>query len=345
MSIKHISILFALFIFTFSCEEFTTDPVLVLGAAPSFSTPSSGTEFLLEEAKAAETLTTFTWAPADFGYQAGITYTVQVDKAGNSFGSAVTLGVANTNSLAVTHDKLNAIILGMGVEEALATDLELRIIAEVSDEVDQLISAPLALTATPYIVEIVVPQLQVPGSYQGWDPANNSTIIFSPRSDGKFEGFLFFSAENTMYKFTDGPSWDVNWGDDGTDGTLDPGGMDIPASEGIGLYRLNADVNALTHTAVRTDWGVIGDATPTGWGADTDMVYDDATGTLSLTLDLGAGFIKFRANDGWDINFGDNDTNGSLEYGGADIPIDDPGNYTIELILNQPRYTYKLTKN
>ena len=112
-----------------------------------------------------------------------------------------------------------------------------------------------------------------------------------------------------------------------------------------GLYKLNVNVNDLTHTFEKTDWGVIGDATPTGWDSDTDMVYDEASGTLKLTMDLNAGKIKFRANDDWAINLGDDDANGDLQYGGADIDISEAGNYTIELILNQARYLYKLTKN
>ncbi|MBK6932311.1 MAG: hypothetical protein IPH12_16215 [Saprospirales bacterium] len=55
--------------------------------------------------------------------------------------------------------------------------------------------------------------------------------------------------------------------------------------------------------------------------------------------------MKFRANDDWAVNLGDNDANKSLEYGGSDIVITDPGNYTIDLILSGAVYTYKVKKN
>ena len=103
--------------------------------------------------------------------------------------------------------------------------------------------------------------------------------------------------------------------------------------------------DALTHTATRTNWGVLGDATPGGWDTDTDFTYDEASSTLKVTLDLNAGEIKFRANDDWAINMGDTDANGDLQYDGDNIAIGEAGNYTIELILNQARYLYKLTKN
>ena len=336
--------LFLLIFLAWGCEDEAFGPVLKIGNAPGLVSPNGGSSYVLEEAKANDVMTTFQWTAADFGFSAGVKYTVEIAMAGTNFASPITLGVVNALELAVTQGQINNILLSQGVEEALPTNMVVRIIAEVSDEISQTISDELPMTVTPYIVEIDYPTLGVPGSYQGWDPANESTVIFSLKSDGIFEGFVFMT-EGALFKFTDGPSWDVNWGDTGLDGILDPNGDDIPLPASDGMYQLKVDINALTYQVAQTNWGVIGDATPTGWDADTDMVYDEASGTLKVTLDLGTGFIKFRANDDWGINMGDNDTNGSLEYGGADIPIEEAGNYTIELILNVPKYTYQLTKN
>ena len=74
-------------------------------------------------------------------------------------------------------------------------------------------------------------------------------------------------------------------------------------------------------------------------------MVDPGTGIASITLDLGVGEIKFRANDDWAINFGDTDANGSLEYDGDNIQITEAGNYTVELLVNVADYTYKVTKN
>ena len=61
---------------------------------------------------------------------------------------------------------------------------------------------------------------------------------------------------------------------------------------------------------------------------------------------LSDGEVKFRANDGWDINFGDDGANGSLEYGGANIAIASAGNYTITMDLHEAaRYKYTIKKN
>src|SRR5690606_6092054 len=111
-----------------------------------------------------------------------------------------------------------------------------------------------------YTSTIVYPQLQVPGSHQGWDPANPNTVIYSAGVNDQYEGYIYFADPNTEYKFTQGASWDVNWGDDGADGTLDPGGANIMAAT-AGMYRLNVNLASLTHTQTRTDWGLIGSAT------------------------------------------------------------------------------------
>ena len=171
-------------------------------------------------------------------------------------------------------------------------------------------------------------------------------IKFSPeKSDEIYEGYIYFGVEEAVYKFAQGLSWDLNWGDIEPDGILDAGGIDnnIAIGEGAGMYLLNCDLNTLMHSNQKTVWGALGDATPTGWDADTDFEWDGEK--LSLTLDLTAGSIRFRANDANDINFGDNFTNGTLEADGEDIPVTEAGNYTINLFLNQSDYVYEMIKN
>ncbi|MDP4281501.1 MAG: RagB/SusD family nutrient uptake outer membrane protein [Bacteroidota bacterium] len=188
------------------------------------------------------------------------------------------------------------------------------------------------------------PVLYVPGSYQGWDPTNTSTVIASVKSDGNYEGYLYFPDANTSFKICQNPNWDVNWGDNGADGTLDPGGDNIQAAD-AGYYKLNVNLNNLTYTLVKTTWGIIGDATANGWDSDQDMTFDASTGLWKATLDLKVGSIKFRANHAWDINYGDTGLDGILDAGGDNIPITVAGNYNITLKLGVPDYTYTIVQN
>ena len=77
------------------------------------------------------------------------------------------------------------------------------------------------------------------------------------------------------------------------------------------------------------NWGILGDATPTGWGTDTNMDYDLTTHLYSITMNMVPGGYKFRLDDGWSVNFGDDGGDLSLDPGGANIPITVAGTYKI----------------
>lgn len=345
---KILSLALAAVLFFSACTEKDKEPILLPGAAPSITTPSGGTSFTLADSTSDNIISVFTWTAADFGFDAGVNYTLELDKAGNNFADAVTVGSINGLSLSgITQEKINNILLTKDLPGEEDANVEFRVVAKLSSDASlpTLTSQPITVKIRPYTVNIVYPQLQVPGSYQGWDPSNNNTVIFSVRSDEKYEGYIYYNDGGAKYKFTKGPSWDTNWGDNDANGTLEPGGADMALPSGAGVYKLNADLNALTHSAVRTDWGLIGSATPNGWDSDQNLTYDEATNKWTITLNLVAGEIKFRANDAWDINFGDTGANKKLEYGGDNIVVAEAGNYTIELNLGAAVYTYKITKN
>ena len=186
------------------------------------------------------------------------------------------------------------------------------------------------------------PQLELPGSYQGWAPDNAATVyaVAAVASDNQYEGYGWFTAGD-KFKFTQGGTWDVNWGDTDADFTLDAGGTDIEVTE-TGFYRITVDLDGLTYTMTKTDWGLIGDATPDGWTSDQNMTWDATERALVITIDLVPGKIKFRANDDWALNYGDDGGDALLEAGGADIPIASAGNYLIKLYLDKPDYTYSI---
>lgn len=205
-------------------------------------------------------------------------------------------------------------------------------------------SSGLYSSPKPRKLKVDYPVIYVPGDYQEptWDPAN-STQLASILSDGTYEGYIYCEA-GKQFKFTPGPSWDVDYGDNDGDGTLELVGANIVAAE-TGYYKLNVNMNELTYTMVKTEWGVIGSATAGGWDSDQNMTYDPATKMWNAMLDLVAGEIKFRANDGWDINYGDDGPNGILEAGAANIAIPEAGTYVITMKLGTPDYTYTVERN
>jgi hypothetical protein len=275
-----------------------------------------------------------------------------MDKQGNNFADPINLGSVNaTLKLGVSVSDLNAKLLPLlfdpKVPEALPMEFRIKALVKDNngatiDSIKPVYSGVTQQSITPYYVPIVYPLLNVPGSYQGWNPADSVTTIASVKSNDKYEGYMWFPA-STEFKYAKG-SWDANWGDNNADGSLEKDGANIVAAE-EGYYKLNVDLVGLTHTFLKTTWGVIGSATPTGWDSDTDMTYDAANKVWTVTMDLTAAEIKFRANNSWDLNYGDDGGNGSLEAGGANIVVPSAGNYTITLNLSNPVYKYKLQKN
>jgi len=73
------------------------------------------------------------------------------------------------------------------------------------------------------------------------------------------------------------------------------------------------------------------------------MTYNQETGAWEATIDLAADEIKFRANDGWDINWGGDTEN--LTEGGDNIKIAEAGTYFIQLFPRCETKSYcKITK-
>lgn len=86
--------------------------------------------------------------------------------------------------------------------------------------------------------------------------------------------------------------------------------------------------------------GIIGDATPGGWGADTDMT-DMGDGVYEITIDLQALAAKFRADDDWAVNWGDAAfPSGTGTQDGANIPVDEAGTYKVTFDTKDGSYDF-----
>lgn len=345
-----------------ACEKQERGPVVSVFAPPVIVAPTGGGNYVLTDSTEENTLATFTWESADFGFPAAVTYTVEMDFSGNDFSDPGILGITNDTSLTVTEGSVNNTLLTMGAFPDVQTSVIIRVEAKVSDKVKTVASDPVAMNITPFEKVINYPKLYVPGNYQDdwnpawgeWDPTNENTLIYSVKDDGKYEGYLYFAIDPVELKFTKVPAWeqDNTIGDPdpaGNSGTLQIGNWGgnniVIAGAGAGYFKVNADLNAKTYAFMKTDWGLIGDATPNGWDSDQNMTYDPINDVWTITLDLVAGSVKFRANDDWALNYGDNEGDLRLEPDGANIPIAEAGNYTITLDLSGAVYKYRIIKN
>ncbi len=201
-----------------------------------------------------------------------------------------------------------------------------------------------------------IPTLYVPGAHQGWNPGDTYQL-YSNLNDEVYIGFVNFEADQVGFKINPAPNWnEPQYGTNsaaGMSGALELGGGDIQFAGTAGTYKLTANLNDMTWafeasewSAVADAWGVIGSATPGGWDVDTDMTFQQGNGLLSVTIDLTVGEIKFRANDDWGLNYGDDGADGIAEQGAANIAIEADGNYTLVLDMRNPeQITYTITKN
>jgi len=128
-------------------------------------------------------------------------------------------------------------------------------------------------------------------------------------------------------------------------GSMNPGNFGVNGGWG-GLRttknlvnQFAVDLDALNSSlGSQSDWGLVGSATTNGWnGPDVEM-YQTGPQEFSIYTELASGELKFRFNEDWGNNFGDNGNDGTLESGGANIPIS-AGTYFIVMDLGAGTYT------
>ncbi len=172
------------------------------------------------------------------------------------------------------------------------------------------------------------PVLYMAGDANGWNQ-----IDYLAGSDGvTFSGFMYLNQNG--FKFCTQQDWNgTNYGEGfSTDGNAG----NIVMTEEPGYYKVDVDLSSKSYVLTPiTTIGIIGDATADGWNSDQDMTYVPYNSETKepgyweiKDITLSAGTIKFRANDGWDIDWGG--TTDALTQGGDDLSVE-AGTYDIKL--------------
>lgn len=325
-----------------SCEKDEDKLILRAGTPPALST--SSTNVVLTEETAEGTALTLNWNEADFGFDAATEYSVQIDTAGDNFVRPYSVSLGNkVTSKTYTGQELNTLMSRLKYTPEEAHEVKFRIRAVVSEFVDPVYSNPVTVNITPYSTYIEPTFIYVPGDYQGWNPGAAPSLI-SVEANNIYQGVISFTEPNSrMFKFTAERSWDLNWGNGPTAGTLAVNGSDlsVPANDS---YMITVNLNTLTWSAAKYSWGIIGSATAGGWDSDQNMRYINEEDVWKATLNLTVGEIKFRFNDDWGTNYGG--SGGNLTLGGDNIAVPTAGKYEITLKINEEdeTATYTLVK-
>jgi hypothetical protein len=146
-------------------------------------------------------------------------------------------------------------------------------------------------------------------------------------------------------KFRANDAWTLNWGAlDFPTGVGVAGGPNIPVDSGD--YQVTFNTSTLEYSFVPiipfTTIGIIGDATPGGWDADTDMDQDPNLPYIwRKRLVLTDGEAKFRAENDWTFNWGAGDfPTGVGTQDGANIPVP-AGEYKITFNSITGEYSFE----
>lgn len=336
-----------------ACKSDITQPVV--SSNPTKPNQSDLSLSVLFDKANADSLITFSWSSANFGFDASITYTVQVSPQSDFSADVVKLFSTQDLKGTASIRQIDNVLLSWNKEPGTATNIYYRVAASVTDNI-VVYSDVKSRQLTPFKFQLDPDEYTiayVPGSYQGWSPGADNGRIYSYNADNKYEGIIRLddgTNPTTEFKVTVKPNWDgPNYGGNLTktgsnySGNLDPNGNNYLVT--AACYKFNVDVNALTISLTKTDdWGIIGSAIPPyDWSADLNMFYDGKYQVWTITGDFKAGEFKFRANNGWDLNYGSNANDGTLQAGGSNIPLASDGNYTIK--FDPVALTYTVTKN
>jgi hypothetical protein len=95
-------------------------------------------------------------------------------------------------------------------------------------------------------------EIYIPGGYQSasgygadWTPADAPPLV-SDNNDDVYTGYFYVNSAGSEFKFTPERNWNTDYGDNGADGTLEPGGANIVAQK-PGLHKVTVNLNDMTY--------------------------------------------------------------------------------------------------
>ncbi|WP_338732753.1 SusE domain-containing protein [Mangrovimonas cancribranchiae] len=344
-------ILTVLFFASCSDDDLSSEFQATKGTFGDIITPEEGQSYQLNPYEnQTNTAITITWEDADYNTPTQINYTVEMATAGTNFETPIVVGSTNSTVLAINITAFNGYAVQSGIPPFIEGSLDVRVKSSIgSEEANILYSSSKTIMVTPFTTDL--PKLAVPGNHQDWDPATAPLLASSAFGETDYLGYVWldgaykFLAPNVLGEFEWG---NTDWGDNGNfEGILLENDETDCIADTAGYYLVEANTGTLIYSTTPVSWGIIGEATPTGWDSDTDLVYNSDNRTLEADIDLTPGAFKFRGNNEWgDFDLGTVDSDGFLQNGG-DLTFDGPaGNYHVVLDLSNPReYTYSLTQN
>ena len=343
-------------------------PEIVQIASPENVVPASLHELEVNEIAISATnqqeTVSFSWEAADYGAPTQINYSLEAALDATSQKVTILSGLSTTEAT-VTYEDLNRVLFNdLQVPEGQPTELQFYVgsVIYAGSSVasyPKVYSEPISAVVTVTAAEKVYPKLTVAGSYayNNWSPGKGQYVFDFEGNDAKYSGMIYFGEDvsNLQFKFV-GESWGNNefsvpegtaQGAEAAELPLQAGGGDnISAYATYKYYNLTLDKTApkVIKNFAFNSLGIIGSATPTGWDSDTDMLFDPVKQRFYVDITLTDGEFKFRADDGWDANWGANAFGVTVSNSDGNLEAK-AGSYRVYVNMNNPAaMTYELNK-
>ena len=299
------------------------------------------------------------WDAAYFGEQIVPSYSIQIAKADSDVWASIAVGITDTETK-LTYEQINlAVTEGLGLPIEVAADTQVRIGATIGNSYQTFYSETKALKVTPSSMEKTYNMIYMPGSYQGWAPADAATkfqVLYEFAGNGVFEGIADFGSsadDSRQWKFTRAANWDFDWGiakgdtpeAEAAEVTLinndggDRDNINIYTAKRFYHFTMDTNTGLLKHNYSFDQVGVVGAFT--GWadGQDKVMEFNAAKRRFWVDVENLSGEFKFRTDGSWTMNWG----GGAFGLEGDNLNCEEAGNYRVYLYLsNSKELSYEL---
>ena len=318
----------------------TTYPV----NAPTFTGVSDGDAFVLSLVNNDVVAVTVGWNDPilDSSLNVDVEYILEAALPNTNFANPIEAGrVNNMNSIALTNAQLNNVAIQAGIPVDTAGDLELRVRSIITDaasgSVLERIATTITINVTTYltVLDLSTTWGVVGSAANNWG-ATPDLPFWKTDVDGVLNAYVTLT--DGEIKFRENNAWTNNYGSNSSSGgALTAGGGNITVS--AGSYKIVMDLNNLTYTIESFSLGIVGGAY-NNWGATPDFMleYDQYSDVFRGIVTLIDGEMKFRMNNDWGTNWGDNGADGTLDAGGANIQVT-AGIYIATVDMNDQTYT------
>jgi len=351
----------ALVAITFSCDDLEPTPKFVKSDTQFTVTPSA-TSVAVTAADSLDEVITFTWN--DPKYAVGLENTkfrLMVGAEDQNFVSFMSKDFTGTLTGSLLGKEINAMALKFGGMIGQPITLDAKVVASQENNNEPKSSDIFQITVTPYgdlmitpsVTEVVTSAanaseeavtLEWTTAFVGYTGVRTYQLEYA-KGGTDFASPVIVPMTSLTKTYT---QFELNklalelGIQAGTEGDVD---FRVKATNesGTEMYSNVATVAVTTYVAYNSI-GIIGDATPGGWGTDTDMRRPDMTKPTEWTVTLyleGGKAAKFRADDDWATNWGNSSfPTGTGLQNGPNIPVSNSGYYTVTLDVGTGAYSF-----